>query len=1071
MTRIIFRNHCSRTSPRSFDDQKRHLLECSFSAPRTKPWVHMWRVDHIGRNCAANCVGVSTTGLIETRVPNCRSLDSRALCSGFEFASNFFGGPVRHRFSVFDPVRWFEENENARFLAAAGILMAAMLSQATPSRAQACIGFPVQTNQTCINSTTLTNTSTAAGGNAGLQDAGTLTVTNTSTGSINGNTGIGFASFGIYSTGDANVTNAGTIDGTISSASSANGIFVFDNANVTNSGTIYAIAGTGGFAKGIYGSAVTVMNSGIIYGTADAGGPSSGIFANNSDANVTNSGTIYGFGGVSGTGIFGNLNANATNSGTIYGTGGVSGYGVFANNNDANIANSGTIYGITAGSDGRGVSALHNANVTNSGTISGIAGVGAFVGIGITAGNNANVTNFGTISATAGAGASAVGIRAGSGGSSIFNAGTISGGTAAIQFAGTGNTLTLAPGSAISGLVLGTGADTFQLGGTGTASFEVSQIGPAAQYQGFGAFDKVDSSVWTLTGTSTFAGPVNINGGTLAVNGDMTSASSLTVNAGGTLGGTGIVGNTTIAGGGIFAPGSGAPGSTMTVAGSLSFQSGALYLVQVSPSTASIANVSGTASLAGIVQAVLAPGSYATRSHDILHSASLNGTTFSGVSSSNPNFAVSLSYTPTDVFLNLTGATLGAGAGLNQNQQNVANAINGFFNGGGTLPPGFGTLFGLTGSNLAAALSQASGETATGTQQTTFNAMNLFMGVMTDPFIGCRSDPVSAGSAAPQFAEENDGASAYAANGNARSKSERDAYAAIYRKAPVMAAPFAPSWSVWAACYGGSQTTDGNAALGTNNTTSRIAGGVVGADYRFSPFTLAGFALAGGGTNFSIANGLGSGRSDLFQAGAFVRHTVGPAYLSAALAYGWQDITTDRTVTIAGVDQLRAQFNANAWSGRVEGGYRFVTPWMGLTPYAAGQFTTFDLPAYAEQALVGANTFALAYGSKSVTASRSELGLRTDNSWAMQDGIFTLRGRFAWAHDFNADRVIGATFQTLPGASFVVNGAAQAHDAALVTASAEKRWLNGWSAAVTFEGEFSNVTRSYAGKGVVRYSW
>ncbi len=441
------------------------------------------------------------------------------------------------------------------------------------------------------------------------------------------------------------------------------------------------------------------------------------------------------------------------------------------------------------------------------------------------------------------------------------------------------------------------------------------------------------------------------------------------------------------------------------------------------------------------------------------------------MSSSNPNFAVSLSYTPTDVFLNLTGATLGAGAGLNQNQQNVANAINGFFNGGGTLPPGFGTLFGLTGSNLAAALSQASGETATGTQQTTFNAMNLFMGVMTDPFIGCRSDPVSAGSAAPQFAEENDGASAYAANGNARSKSERDAYAAIYRKAPVMAAPFAPSWSVWAAGYGGSQTTDGNAALGTNNTTSRIAGGVVGADYRFSPFTLAGFALAGGGTNFSIANGLGSGRSDLFQAGAFVRHTVGPAYLSAALAYGWQDITTDRTVTIAGVDQLRAQFNANAWSGRVEGGYRFVTPWMGLTPYAAGQFTTFDLPAYAEQALVGANTFALAYGSKSVTASRSELGLRTDNSWAMQDGIFTLRGRFAWAHDFNADRVIGATFQTLPGASFVVNGAAQAHDAALVTASAEKRWLNGWSAAVTFEGEFSNVTRSYAGKGVVRYSW
>lgn len=43
------------------------------------------------------------------------------------------------------------------------------------------------------------------------------------------------------------------------------------------------------------------------------------------------------------------------------------------------------------------------------------------------------------------------------------------------------------------------------------------------------------------------------------------------------------------------------------------------------------------------------------------------------------------------------------------------------------------------------------------------------------------------------------------------------------------------------------------------------------------------------------------------------------------------------------------------------------------------------------------------------------------------------------------------------------------------TRSAEQislqKWQNGWSATATFEGEFSNVTTSYAGKGVVRYSW
>jgi uncharacterized protein with beta-barrel porin domain len=281
---------------------------------------------------------------------------------------------------------------------------------------------------------------------------------------------------------------------------------------------------------------------------------------------------------------------------------------------------------------------------------------------------------------------------------------------------------------------------------------------------------------------------------------------------------------------------------------------------------------------------------------------------------------------------------------------------------------------------------------------------------------------------------------------------------------------FTERWSVWAAGYGGSQTTDGNAALGSNNATSRIFGAAVGADYRLSPRTIAGFALAGGGTNFSITNG-GSGRSDLFQAGAFFRHTIGSAYVTGALAYGWQDVTTDRTVTIAGMDRLQARFNSNAFSGRLEGGSRFVTSWMGATPYVAAQFVNYGLPTYAEQVLSGANTFALNYGAKDVTAFRSEVGARTDKSYALSNAILTLRGRLAWAHNYNTDPSITPTFQTLPGASFVVSGAAHAHDAALTTVSAEVTWRNGFSLAATFEGEFSNTTTSYAGKGVGRYAW
>jgi len=41
----------------------------------------------------------------------------------------------------------------------------------------------------------------------------------------------------------------------------------------------------------------------------------------------------------------------------------------------------------------------------------------------------------------------------------------------------------------------------------------------------------------------------------------------------------------------------------------------------------------------------------------------------------------------------------------------------------------------------------------------------------------------------------------------------------------------------------------------------------------------------------------------------------------------------------------------------------------------------------------------------------------------------------------------------------------------LTTAAAEINWMNGWSAAATFEGEFSKVTASYAGKGTIRCTW
>jgi hypothetical protein len=146
-----------------------------------------------------------------------------------------------------------------------------------------------------------------------------------------------------------------------------------------------------------------------------------------------------------------------------------------------------------------------------------------------------------------------------------------------------------------------------------------------------------------------------VNVGTLMVNGSIAS-SAVTVNAGALLTGTGTVGATTILSGGAFAPGpTGTPGS-MTVAGNLAFQSGALYVMQVNPTTASTTNVSGTASLAGNVAAFFAPGSFVTRSYTILSAASGRIGTFDALATFGlpANFQVGLSYPGNSAVLNLT---------------------------------------------------------------------------------------------------------------------------------------------------------------------------------------------------------------------------------------------------------------------------------------------------------------------------------------------------------------------------------------------------------------------------------
>jgi autotransporter-associated beta strand protein len=602
-----------------------------------------------------------------------------------------------------------------------------------------------------------------------------------------------------------------------------------------------------------------------------------------------------------------------------------------------------------------------------------------------------------------------------------------------------------------------------------------------------GSLTKTGNGTLTLTGLNTYTGATAINGGRLQVDGSIASSSGVTVNSGGTLLGTGIVGSTTVMNGGTLAPGNASnPTGTLAIAGNLAFQTGAFYVLQVTPSAASSTSVSGTAALTGgTVNAQFASGSYIAKQYIVLSAASgLGGTTFKGLVNSNlpAGFTDTLSYSGNKVFLNLT-AVLGQSdpGGLNGAHQNVATSLNNAFNfGTGVLPANFVSVFGLSGGALSNALMQLDGEAATGAERSSFQIGNQFMGLMLDPYVDGRGNTGGGGSGGPGYGGAGYGAAS--SNGAAAAagcmpspQANGPPNTAIYGLSPPVTKDcvwsrgvYEPRWSAWGSAFGGTSNANGNTAAGSNNVTASTFGFAGGMDYHVTPNTVFGFALAGGGSNWGLSNSLGSGRSDALQVGGYGINWFGPAYVAGALSFTNSWFTTNRSAL---GDQLNANFSGQDYGARAEGGYRFaVLPNLGVTPYGAVQFQDFYTPAYSESDATGGG-FGLSYASTNATDVRTELGSRFDSPTVVAGRPLVLYGRLAWAHDFVNAPSMNASFQALPGSSFTVTGAPIANDSALVTAGGQLFLTQSWSLLAKFDGEFASNAQTYAGSGTLRYTW
>lgn len=773
------------------------------------------------------------------------------------------------------------------------------------------------------------------------------------------------------------------------------------------------------------GMTVNVQSGAIVDVSGSAGATAIDLNDNNT---VVNAGTVIASDNA--LGISGNNGNSVNNHGTV--TVGDGGTGINACCDNV-IVNGGII---NAGDFALGISVSDNSRVTNSGTIYvgtgsyGILALGdgapsgfvlntgtinAVGGFGIGAFTNYTITNSGTINA----GVDGTGIQI-DGGNTIVNNGTI-------NFSGT----------------LGMGISLNAFGDTtaNTVTNNGSILGTGQTTAIFGDSNNVIINNGTVQGAILLAGVDNTvtNRGTL-----MSAETTEPMFIGNLVGGT-LIND---------------PSGTITIR--VSPTANDYYLVDYATLNGGRLHMVVTPALYGTTT-VYSNATTGAAPISTCNCGSLTGA-FGTVTTSSPFFMATADYSSTiDVDVTLTRLGFGSVPGSTPTQQSVGNALEQGYS--PSLDPN--STIGQFYANLLAAsslgvLDQLSGAGTAAAQNAVFSSGALFGGAMMQQGLAWLSG--SGGGFGTTF-----GGLPYAAPAANRlaGRPGADAFAAMQ--------PQPGRWRVWGAGFGATRSIDGQNG---SSADQRIyaGGGAFGVDREIARDLLLGFAVGASGSTYSVSGLSTSGRSDAGHVGAYALKTFGASYLAATLYYAHAANKTDRTITgIGATEYAKGSFGSDQLGGRLEFGWRHALQGYTLTPFAAVEPAVLWQQGYSETSTTGTGApgiLGLAYQSNRVTSFPAFLGVQVDGRYALEGGhTLSPFARVSWVHEFETARDIRASFSTLPGGSFVAEGARASENALRLEAGATLSLSDKASLFASVNGEWSNTTSSVAGMGGLRLGW
>lgn len=544
---------------------------------------------------------------------------------------------------------------------------------------------------------------------------------------------------------------------------------------------------------------------------------------------------------------------------------------------------------------------------------------------------------------------------------------------------------------------------------------------------GIGDLTKRGDGILVLNGQNTYQGPTNIVGGSLEVNGSITSTTH--VSQTGQLAGSGTVADLTLAQGGKVSPGSTLKPEqaigTLTVNANFDQQAGSAYLAGLSANAgADQIIVNGTAQLNDqasleLVRQGAGRGSAAARYTLMTASGGVSGTYGSlngSLISDTPFINFSLDYDANHVFLDSSRSDVAfADIADTHNQFATATALESQGEGGAL----YDHMLFLNEQEARQAYDQLSGEAYASIQSSLINNSAYTR--------SATYDQLSRGFAKGLRTSET------------------------YQSQP----------NFWAHGFGEWSKQSGNSNAAATKTS--LGGFLSGIDMQAFDNWRWGVMAGYSHMNFRLNERMSSGKSDDYTIGTYAGTETslaqGTLAFRSGLAYSWHNIDMNRNVAFAGFDdKLTADYKAGTFQIYGELGYKHqANEKIAIEPYANLAYVHLQTDAFTEKDRNGA---ALNVHKSSMDTVLSSIGLRVSAELNQEVIPVKARADIAWRHAF-ADVTPVSKAQFAGADAFAINGTTIGRNTALISAGLDFQLEKNALLGISYQGQFgSGITQN-----------